>query len=89
MTEVYVCNVPSNHKNYSHLTNYHLDAEYRQKIIMKATENNKKLVELKRYNHYKRLTEDPEYLKEQMSKGLRLRKVPEEFQEILKELTKK
>ena len=41
-----------------------------------------------RYNHYKRLTEDKQYLEECKSKGLRLRKVPEEFQEILKELVK-
>ena len=39
MTDVYVCNVPSNHKNHPHSTYYNLDAEYRQKIVMRATEN--------------------------------------------------
>lgn len=86
MTQVYL---PSNHKNHSHLMKYHLNTEYRENIIEKAKISNITVRENKRYNHYKRLTEDMEYLEECKRKGLRLRQVPEEFVEKLKELIKK
>ncbi len=86
MTEVYI---PNSHKNHSHLMKYHLNKDYRDIIKAKATESKKKNDEIRIYNHYKRLTEDPVYLEECKSKGLRLRKVPDEFFEILKEILKK
>ena len=86
MTEVYI---PNSHKNHSHLMKYHLNQEYRDFIKAKATENKKKNDEIRIYNHYKRLVEDPEYLEECKNKGLRFRKVPEEFVKKIKELKKK
>lgn len=86
MTEVYVAH---NHKNHSHLMKYHLNQEYRDIIKLKATESKKKNDEIRIFNHYKRLVEDPQYLEECKNNGLRLRKVPEEFIDKLKQLMKK
>jgi hypothetical protein len=88
MAEVYTPNVPHNHANYYHLMKYHTDEEYRKSIIKRASQSKMDNYANARYNHYKRLTEDKNYLEECKSKGLRLRKVPEEFAEILKELIK-
>lgn len=66
-------------RNYFHLVKYHSDDEYRQKIISRVVSNRKHLNEVRRYNHYKKLSEDIEYLKECKSKGLRVRNCPEEF----------
>lgn len=66
-------------RNYFHLVKYHSDDEYRQKIISRTVENRKHLNEVRRYNHYKKLSEDIEYLKECKSNGLRIRNCPEEF----------
>ena len=85
MTDVYLL---SNHKNHSHLMKYHLNEEYREKIKMKASESKKKNDEIRIYNHYKKLIENPEYLEECKNKGLRIRKVPEEFKEAIYNLLK-
>jgi signal recognition particle GTPase len=79
MTEVNTVNKLD--RNFCHLIKYHTDDEYRQKIISRAAANRKHLVEVKRYNHYKKLSEDIEYLKECKNKGLRIRNCPEEFLE--------
>lgn len=86
MTEVYL---PQNHKNHSHLMKYHLNQEYRDNIKMKATESKKKNDEIRIYNHYKKLVENSEYLADCKSKGLRIRKVPDEFREKLYTLLEK
>ena len=88
MTDEYVPNVPHNSPGYNHLLKYHTNPEYRQMMIKRSVINDRADEAKRRYNHYKRLTEDKEYLEECKSKGLRLRKVPEEFLEVLKELVK-
>jgi hypothetical protein len=72
-----------------HLMKYHSDEEYRKLAIQRAVINDRNDEAKRRYNHYKRLIEDIEYFNECKTKGLRLRKVPEEFVEILKQMTKK
>ena len=72
-------------RNAWHLNKYHNDEEYKRLII----ERDRIRTKQEQYNHYKRLVEDPIYLRERQEKGLRLRNVPEEFKDILRELIKK
>jgi hypothetical protein len=70
------------------LIKYHTDPEFREMYIKRSCENTKHRRIIDRYNHYKKLTEDKEYLLECKIKGLRIRNCPEEFIEILRELIK-
>jgi hypothetical protein len=65
----------------NNLDRYHNEKEYRELYIKKATENKKQHRIINRYNHYKKLSEDIEYLQECENNGLRIRNCPEEFLE--------
>ena len=72
----------------SQLVKYHTDPEYREMYIRRSTENTKQHRISERYNHYKKLIEDNEYLLVCKTKGLRIRNCPEEFLGTLRELLK-
>ena len=61
------------------LYRYQIDTDYRAVYIKRVIENTKQYRMNDRYNHYKKLSEDIEYLKECKSKGLRIRNCPVEF----------
>jgi hypothetical protein len=79
MTDILI-NVPKSHRNYSHLYQYHTNEEYKHRINDKKTKQRN----VKQYNHYQKLAEDIEYLKECYIKGMRLRNVPPEFEETIR-----
>lgn len=85
MDRVYL---PSNHKNFSILSKYHLCEEYRTNIKEKAKICIYKKRAEDRFKHYEKLANDDEYFIDCKLKGLRIQNPPEEFKDILNEKLK-